>query len=165
MAPPPSQGASLSAAVAHRLGLEVSETPGPHDEAGRIQTARLRGNEVPGGEDATAWLSDSSSASRDGIQHHVLYGIVRPDKKKAQFMPVLADELISRQVAKVAKVDIALTAASWSGFQAGSERGKAVGSIPNCLSYAARCQWWRLVSGTTWSTARSADRARCSGRS
>ncbi|MGN9815107.1 hypothetical protein ACTMUQ_07145 [Streptomyces sp. SD11] len=55
----------------------------------------------------------------------MLYGIVRPDKKKAQFMPVLADELISRQVAKVAKVakvvkvDIALTAASWSGFQAG----------------------------------------------
>ncbi|WP_404191596.1 hypothetical protein [Streptomyces tauricus] len=65
--------------------------------------------------------------TRDGIEHHVLYGIVRTadvlcffsaggsfgaalsEEKKAQFMPVLADELISRQVAKV---DIALAAAS-----------------------------------------------------
>ncbi|WP_328491775.1 gamma-glutamyltransferase family protein [Streptomyces sp. NBC_00414] len=41
-------------AVAHRLGLEVARTSGPHDEAGHVQTARLRGEEVDAASDPRA---------------------------------------------------------------------------------------------------------------
>ncbi|MEW2572561.1 gamma-glutamyltransferase [Streptomyces sp. NPDC047070] len=41
-------------ATAHRLGLEVSVTQGPHDEAGHVQTARLRDGEPDAATDPRA---------------------------------------------------------------------------------------------------------------
>ncbi|MDQ0771983.1 gamma-glutamyltranspeptidase [Streptomyces aurantiacus] len=41
-------------AVALRLGLEVAGTAGPHDEAGHVQTARLRAGEVDAASDPRA---------------------------------------------------------------------------------------------------------------
>ncbi|WP_329071950.1 gamma-glutamyltransferase [Streptomyces sp. NBC_01429] len=41
-------------AVAHRLGLAVAETPGPHDEAGHVQTARLRAGVLDAASDPRA---------------------------------------------------------------------------------------------------------------
>ncbi|MFD6285622.1 hypothetical protein [Streptomyces sp. NPDC060205] len=82
-------------------------------------------------EDGTASGDEALRATmvhtRDGIEHHTVYEIVRtadvlcffsagggfgatlPKDKKEEFMPVLADELISRQVTKV---EAALKAAS-----------------------------------------------------
>jgi gamma-glutamyltranspeptidase len=51
---PGTPGAEHLTTVAHRLGLEVAETAGPHDEAGHVQTARLRGDEVDAASDPRA---------------------------------------------------------------------------------------------------------------
>ncbi|MFH8462643.1 hypothetical protein [Streptomyces sp. NPDC017991] len=46
--------AAAQVPVAHRLGLEVAETSGPHDEAGHVQTARLRDNDLDAATDPGA---------------------------------------------------------------------------------------------------------------
>ncbi|MEJ3742887.1 gamma-glutamyltransferase [Actinomycetes bacterium KLBMP 9797] len=51
---PGTPGADALAATAERLGLEVATTDGPHDDAGHVQVARLRGDALDAASDPRA---------------------------------------------------------------------------------------------------------------